>query len=46
MTLDGLKKLKKGTYTASELQDIGVAYKVKITIIDEKFLIDLTDNPP
>ena len=40
-----LAKLPKGTFELSEPQDDGRTYNVKITITDDKFLVDLRDNP-
>jgi N-methylhydantoinase B len=44
-TLAGLRALPKGTYSFSEEQDDGLIYKVSIEITDDKFIVDLTDNP-
>lgn len=38
-------KLPKGTFELSEDQDDGRVYKVSITITNEEFIVDLTDNP-
>jgi N-methylhydantoinase B len=40
-----LAKLPKGTFELSEEQDDGRFYNVKITISDDEFVVDLTDNP-
>ena len=40
-----LAKLPKGTFELSEEQDDGRFYNVKITITDDEFVVDLTDNP-
>lgn len=40
-----LKKLPKGTFELSEEQDDGRIFNVKITIMDEEFVVDLRDNP-
>ncbi len=40
-----LKKLPKGTFELDEEQDDGRIYKVKVTISDDEFIVDLTDNP-
>ena len=40
-----LAKLPKGIFELEEEQDDGSMYKVKITISDESFCVDLTDNP-
>lgn len=45
MTLAGLKNVKKGTFTATELLESGLTYNVTITITDTKMLVDLRDNP-
>lgn len=45
LTLAGLRKIKKGTFTATELLESGLTFKVTITITDTKMIVDLTDNP-
>ncbi len=40
-----LLKLPKGVFELSEEQDDGSFYNVKITISDERFTVDLRDNP-
>lgn len=40
-----LRKLPKGTFELSEPQEDGRNYNVKITISDDEFIVDLTDNP-
>ena len=40
-----LSKLPKGTFELTEEQDNGQFYNVKITISDDKFMVDLRDNP-
>lgn len=45
VTLNGLKRLPHKTYEFTEEQDSGLVYKVKITIADDRFVVDLTDNP-
>ncbi len=40
-----LKQLPQGTYELSEEQDNGQTYNVKVTIADDKFTVDLRDNP-
>ena len=40
-----LAKLPKGAYELSEEQDDGQVYKVRITIADDEFVVDLRDNP-
>lgn len=45
VSLKALKNLPKGTFELSEEQDDGRTFKVKITISDTEFLVDLLDNP-
>ena len=40
-----LRRLPKGSYELSEEQDNGQVYNVKITIADDRFTVDLRDNP-
>lgn len=40
-----LAKLPKGVYELTEEQDNGQFYNVKITITEDKFAVDLRDNP-
>ncbi len=40
-----LAKLPKGVYELTEEQDNGQFYNVKITITEDKFTVDLRDNP-
>ncbi len=40
-----LAKLPKGIYELTEEQDNGQFYNVKITIAEDKFTVDLRDNP-
>jgi len=40
-----LAKLPKGTYELTEEQDNGQFYNVKITIAEDRFVVDLRDNP-
>lgn len=40
-----LAKLPKGTFELSEEQDDGQFYHAKITITDDEFIVDLTNNP-
>ncbi len=40
-----LAKLPKGTFELTEEQDNGQFYNVKITIAEDKFTVDLSDNP-
>lgn len=46
MTLGALKNLPKGTFEHSEEQDDGIINSCKITITDDKFIVDVRDNPP
>ncbi|MER3483355.1 MAG: methylhydantoinase [Meiothermus sp.] len=45
VSLKGLKALPKGKFTLAEEQDSGVVYKVTVEITDQKFIVDLRDNP-
>ena len=45
VSLNGIKKLPKGTYTLAEEQDSGQVYKVTVTITDNEFIVDLRGNP-
>jgi N-methylhydantoinase B len=45
VTLSALKNLPHGRFTLAEEQDSGEVYKVTIEITDDKFIVDLTDNP-
>lgn len=45
IALAALEKLPKGRFELAEDQDDGRIFKVAITICDDKFIIDLTDNP-
>jgi N-methylhydantoinase B len=45
VSLAQLAKLPHGTFELTEEQDDGRFYNVKITISDEKFVVDLRDNP-
>lgn len=40
-----LAKLPKGTYELTEEQDNGQFYNVKITIAEDRFIVDLRNNP-
>lgn len=40
-----IAKLPKGTFELSEPQDDGRTYTVKVTITDNEFIVDLSDNP-
>jgi len=40
-----LAALPKGTFSLSEPQDDGRVFNVEITISDERFIVDLRDNP-
>jgi N-methylhydantoinase B len=46
MTLGAIKELPKGTFEHSEEQDDGVVNSCKITITDDRFIVDVSDNPP
>ncbi len=45
VSLKALKELPKGKFSLAENQDSGVVYKVTVEITDDKFIIDLRDNP-
>lgn len=45
VSLAELAKLPHGTFTLSEEQDDGRVFKVRITISDTEFVVDLRDNP-
>jgi N-methylhydantoinase B/acetone carboxylase, alpha subunit len=45
VSLKGLKDLPKGTFELTEEQDDGSLFNVKITLTDDKFIVDLRDNP-
>jgi N-methylhydantoinase B len=45
MTLGALSDLPKGTFEHSEEQDDGIINKCKITITDNKFIVDVRENP-
>lgn len=45
MTLEALKHLPKGTFEHSETQDDGTVNSCRITITEDKFVVDLRDNP-
>jgi len=45
VTLKALKRLPKGTFHHAEEQDSGLKYSCTITITDDKFIVDLSDNP-
>lgn len=40
-----LKTIRPGTYSFEEEQDSGAIHKVLLTITEEEFIVDLTDNP-
>ena len=42
----GLATLPKGTFKIAEEQDDGSLWHAMITITDDRFSVDLTDNPP
>jgi N-methylhydantoinase B len=45
-TLAGLRTLPEGIYSVAEEQDSGLIYKATIEITADRFIVDLTDNPP
>jgi N-methylhydantoinase B len=45
VSLNGIKKLPKGTYTLAEEQDSGQVYKATVTITNNEFIVDLRGNP-
>ena len=45
LTLNGLKALPHGTFSLSEEQDNGQIYSVIIEVTDNKFIVDLRNNP-
>lgn len=45
LTLAGLNNVKKGTFTATELLESGLTFKVTLTITDTKMVVDLRENP-
>ncbi len=45
VSLAELAKLPHGTFELTEEQDDGRFYKVKVTISDDEFIVDLRDNP-
>lgn len=44
-SLRALKTLPNGEFTASEIMEDGETLKVKVTITDDEFIVDLRDNP-
>ena len=44
-SLNGLAKLPRGRFELSEEQDNGQVYNVGITIAEDRFTVDLRDNP-
>ena len=44
-SLSALAKLRRGTFELSEEQDNGQVYNVGITIAEDRFTVDLRDNP-
>lgn len=40
-----LANIPKGTYSFAEEQDSGAIHKVTLTVTDDEFIVDLTDNP-
>ncbi len=45
VSLDSIKKLKKGRYELVEKQDNGPDYKVVVEIREDEFIVDLRENP-
>ncbi|HUT66433.1 MAG TPA: hydantoinase B/oxoprolinase family protein [Spirochaetota bacterium] len=45
VTLSALKNLPHGKFSLAEEQDSGQVYKVTIEIREDKFIVDLRDNP-
>lgn len=45
VSLRALKELPKGIFSLEEEQDSGVVYSVTVTITDDAFIVDLTNNP-
>jgi N-methylhydantoinase B len=45
VSLAGLRRLPKGTYSLTEKQDNGPDYSVTVEICEDEFIIDLRDNP-
>jgi len=45
VSLAGLRRLPKGTYSLTEEQDNGPDYKVSVEICEDEFIIDLRDSP-
>jgi N-methylhydantoinase B len=45
VTLRALGELPKGTFELAEEQDDGAVYHVRVEISDERFVVDLRDNP-
>ncbi len=45
VSLDAMKDLPNGKYSITEEQDNGQFYTVTVEITDDKFIIDLTENP-
>ena len=46
IAIEAHKKLPKGQFSASETLEDGSEVKVTITVTDDKFSVDLRDNPP
>lgn len=44
-TLAGLNQLPKGDFQLRQEQDNGSVFHVKISILEDQFVVDLTDNP-
>ncbi|MCE1254869.1 MAG: hydantoinase B/oxoprolinase family protein, partial [Anaerolineae bacterium] len=45
VSLDSIKRLKKGRYELVEKQDNGPDYKVVVEIREDEFIVDLRENP-
>jgi N-methylhydantoinase B len=45
VSLAALAALPKGRFTLAEPQDSGVTYHATVEIADDRFVVDLTDNP-
>jgi N-methylhydantoinase B len=45
VALRALRDLPKGTFALEEEQDSGAVYRVKVEIADDRFVVDLRENP-
>jgi N-methylhydantoinase B len=45
VSLKALERLPKGRFTLEETQDSGAVYHVAVEITDDRFIVDLRDNP-